>query len=145
MASGTTLVQDSLASELRVSVGRFVRRLRSERGEADLPDAQFGVLTSLLRHGDQTPGALAQHERVKPPSMTRTVNALTELGMVEKVEHPTDGRLVLVRVTDTGRREVEETRRRRDAWLTGQLDGLRAKDRELLERASALLADLASG
>ncbi|WP_425956036.1 MarR family winged helix-turn-helix transcriptional regulator [Xylanimonas sp. McL0601] len=133
-----------LASELRVAVGRFVRRLRSERGEADLPDAQFGVLTHLTRHGDQTPGALAQHERVKPPSMTRTVNALTELGMVEKVEHPTDGRLVVVRLTETGRREVAETRRRRDAWLAKTLYTLSAEDRELLARASALLTDLAS-
>ncbi|QAY63597.1 MarR family transcriptional regulator [Xylanimonas allomyrinae] len=133
-----------LASELRVSVGRFVRRLRAERGEADLPDAQFGVLTYLMRHGDQTPGALAQRERVRPPSMTRTVNALAELGMVAKAEHPTDGRLVVVRLTQAGRREVEETRRRRDAWLARQLDTLSAEDRALLDRAGALLADLAA-
>jgi hypothetical protein len=45
----------TLSSELRVSVGRFVRRLRAERGEADLTEGQFGVLTTLLRHGDLTP------------------------------------------------------------------------------------------
>lgn len=134
----------TLSRELRVAVGRFTRRLRAERGEADLTEGQFGVLTTLNRHGDLTPGALAQHERVKPPSMTRTVNALAELGMVEKVEHPTDGRLVVVRLTEAGRDEVAETRRRRDAWLSQQLERLPAEDRAVLERAHELLRELAS-
>ncbi|MCL1870934.1 MAG: MarR family transcriptional regulator [Promicromonosporaceae bacterium] len=134
----------TLAGELRVSSGRFIRRLRSEHGEADLPDSQFGVLTALLRQGDLTPGALAQRERVKPPAMTRTVNCLEDLGLVEKVAHPTDGRLVLVRLTEKGEREVVETRRRRDAWLADKLHGLSAQDRAVLARASELFLEIAS-
>ncbi len=134
----------TLSSELRVSVGRFVRRLRAERGEADLTGGQFSVLTTLHSHGDLTPGALAQRERVKPPSMTRTVNALAELGMVEKVEDPTDRRLVVVRLTEAGHREVAETRRRRDAWLAQQLGRLSVEDRAVLARAHELLLELAS-
>jgi DNA-binding MarR family transcriptional regulator len=135
---------ETLSSELRVACGRFSRRLRAERGEADLTDGQFGVLASLLRHGDLTPGALAQYERVKPPSMTRTVNGLAELGMVDKVEHATDGRLVVVRLTEAGRREVTETRRRRDKWLARQLRTLPAEDQAVLERAQQILRDLAA-
>ncbi|ACZ31863.1 transcriptional regulator, MarR family [Xylanimonas cellulosilytica DSM 15894] len=138
------ITPEALSSELRVSVGRFVRRLRAEHGEADLTEGQFGVLTTLLRNGEMTPGAIAQRERVKPPSMTRTVNALAELGMVEKVEHPTDRRLVVVRLSEAGRREVAETRRRRDAWLAQKLRELPVEDRAVLARAHEILRDLAS-
>ncbi len=82
---------------------------------------RFGVLTVLHKHGAMSPSELAEHERVRPPSMTRAVNALVEMGLVEKGEHASDRRQVVVRLTDAGVREVKETRRRRDAWLTQQL------------------------
>jgi DNA-binding MarR family transcriptional regulator len=134
----------ALGSELRIALSRINRRLRAERGEADLSPGQFGVLTTLLHHGEMSPGALAQHEQVKPPSITRTVNALCELGLVEKVEHPSDGRQVVVRLTDAGRAEVSETRRRRDAWLAKQLQALSAEERAVLARASDLLTRIAT-
>ncbi len=98
----------------------------------------------LHKHGGMTPGALATHERIRPPSMTRTVNALVELGLVHKVEHPTDGRQVVVALTDAGVLEVKETRRRRDAWLTQQLTSLTREERETLARASDLLTRIAA-
>ncbi|MGW2094491.1 MarR family winged helix-turn-helix transcriptional regulator [Promicromonospora sukumoe] len=120
------------------------RRLRAERGEADLPEGQFGILTVLHKHGEMSPGSLAEHERVRPPSMTRAVNTLAELGLVEKVEHPTDKRQVVVRLTAAGEREVAETRRRRDAWLTKQLSTLTVEEREILAGASELLIRIAA-
>jgi len=134
----------SLGSELRVALTRVSRRLRTQRGEADLPEGQFGVLTVLRKHGEMSPGALAEHERTKPPSMTRAVNALAELGLVEKVEHATDRRQVVVRLTEAGTREVDETRRRRDAWLTQQLSQLTTDERETLARASDILTRIAA-
>lgn len=134
----------TLGSDLRVALTRVSRRLRTQRGEADLPEGQFGVLTVLKKHGEMSPGALAEHERTRPPSMTRSVNALAELGLVEKVEHPTDRRQVVVRLTDAGAREVVETRRRRDAWLTQQLSHLTPDERETLARAAELLTRIAA-
>jgi DNA-binding MarR family transcriptional regulator len=71
-----------LASVLRVSVARLSRRLRAERPD-DLGISMTGlaVLGLLLREGDHTIGQLAQAERVQPPSMTRTVRCLEELGV----------------------------------------------------------------
>lgn len=128
-----------LGGELRLALTRISRRLRAERGEADLPEGQFSVLTTLHHHGELSPGSLAQHEGVKPPSMTRAVNTMAELGLVEKVEHPSDGRQVVVRLTERGRREVEETRRRRDAWLAQQLKALTPDERQVLAQAAELL------
>lgn len=134
----------TLGGELRVALTRISRRLRAQRGEADLPEGQFGVLTVLHKEGAMSPGELAAHERVRPPSMTRAVNRLVELGLVEKVEHETDRRQVVVRLTAAGVDEVTETRRRRDAWLTQQLTSLTDDERETLARASELLIRIAA-
>lgn len=135
----------TLSAELRISVSRLHRQLRSQRGEADLSDGQYAVLSVLDKLGPMSPGALADHERMRPPSMTRTVNALDELGLVRKYEHPTDGRQVLVAVTEAGVAELRETRRRRDAWLTRRLSALTAEERALLSTSSELLRRIAAG
>lgn len=134
-----------LAGELRVALAKSSRRIRSRRGGADLPDPQFNVLAILLREGPLSPGALADAEHVQPPSMTRTVNALVELGFVQKSEHPTDGRQVVVSLTAPGEAEVRETRRRRDAWLAAQLDTLTDDERRTLAQAAVLLRRIAAG
>lgn len=132
----------AVASDLRVAITRLSRRLRAQRGAADLPEGQFVILSTLWRHGPMAPGALAEHEGVRPPSMTRAVNALCELGLVRKVGNPDDGRGVLVELTDAGRADVVETRRRRDAWLTRQLAALPPEDRATVARAAVLLSGM---
>lgn len=134
-----------LSSDLRVALTRAARRLRTQRGEADLSEGQFGVLAVLARHGEMSPGALAEHERVRPPAMTRAVAALAGLGLVEKIDHPTDKRQVVVRLTAAGRREIAETRRRRDAWLTCRLEELDADERATLAAATEILVRVAAG
>jgi DNA-binding MarR family transcriptional regulator len=133
-----------LAGELRVALAASSRRIRARRGAADLPDPQFNVLAILLREGSLSPGALADVEHVQPPTMTRTVNALAQLGFVQKSEHPTDGRQVVVSLTPAGEAEVRETRRRRDAWLAGRLEVLSAEDRRTLAHAADLLRRIAA-
>ena len=132
-----------LAGDLRVAIGQSSRRIRSERGDAGLTDPQFTVLLWLAKRGALTPGQLADLERIKPPSMTRTVNCLDDMGLVAKAEHPTDGRQVVVSLTPAGVAEVEETRRRRNAWLAGQLDAMTPAERALLADAAELLRRIA--
>ncbi|MGN8244976.1 MarR family winged helix-turn-helix transcriptional regulator [Cellulomonas soli] len=134
----------ALAAELRVSLSRASRRLKAERGDAALPDPQFNVLAFLHRDGPMTPGQLAEAEHVQPPSMTRTVNCLVELGFVRKDEHPTDGRQVVVSLTEEGQAEVVETRRRRDAWLTARLTAMTPDERDRLADAIELLRRIAT-
>ena len=133
-----------LAGELRIAIGRASRRVRAERGEAGLTDPQFTVLAWLTKEGPLTPGQLAERERIQPPSMTRTVNGLVELGLVAKTEHPTDGRQVVVTLTGAGVAEVDETRRRRDAWLADRLSQMTKDERTLLVDAAELLRRIAS-
>ncbi|MET0998559.1 MAG: MarR family transcriptional regulator [Marmoricola sp.] len=134
-----------LASELRLSVMRFARRLRAER-EPDNP-LSVGALSALgilFREGECTIGELAAHERVQPPSMTRTVNCLVDDGYAVRRPSATDGRRVLVDITDKGREVLLADRRRRDAWLAQQLRGLTPDERALLREAAPLIQRLAT-
>ncbi len=134
-----------LASELRLSVARLSRRLRAER-EPDNP-LSVGSLSALgviFREGECTIGALAAHERVQPPSMTRTVNCLVEDGYLTRRPHDTDGRQVLVALTDTGREILLADRRRRTAWLAQRLRELTPEERALLREAAPLIQRLAT-
>ena len=128
-----------LAAELRIALMRSTRRLRAMKSDDDLSDAQFSVLALLDRSGPRTPGELAEEEHVQPPSMTRTLACLAERGLLERGPHPADRRQVLVRLTPAGTATVTETRRRRDAWLARQLDGLPAHERAVLAEATRIL------
>jgi DNA-binding MarR family transcriptional regulator len=133
-----------LASSLRISVMRLARRLRLEKSTDDLSMNQLAALGTLNRCGELTVGELAGIEKVKPPSMTRTVNSLAEAGLVTRRPHATDGRQVVVGLTPAASRVLDEDRRRRDAWLARRLADLTADQRALLRDVAPLLDGLAS-
>ena len=132
-----------LASELRMSVMRLRRRLANERDpDNDLSIAAMAVLGSLFRHGDLTVGELAGLERVQPPSMTRKVTSLEEGGYLTRRPHETDGRVVVVALTELGRGRVLADRTRRDEWLARQLRDLTSDEREVLRAAAPIIKKL---
>ena len=134
-----------LASELRLSVMRLRRRLANERHpDNELSLNQMAVLGCLFRNGGAlTVGELAAAERVQPPSMTRTVNCLEESGDVVRRPHETDGRQVVVELSDRGRARLLADRDRRTAWLTQRLHELTPEERAILRKAAPLLEHLA--
>ena len=88
-----------------------------------------------------TPGALATRERVRPPSMTRVIASLCELGLVDRDAHPADGRQVLVSVSSAGTDLIDAERRASQEWLKRRLDRLEPDQRKTL----LVAADLMSG
>ncbi len=132
-----------LAGELRLGSMRLARRLRVERGSDDLTLSQLAALGSLELHGELTVGELAHIERVKPPSMTRIANSLFDAGLLVRRPHDTDGRQVVVDLTDAARELLIDNRRRRTAWLAMRLAELTPDEREVLRHAAPLLNRLA--
>lgn len=134
-----------LASQLRLSVMRLRRRLAHERHpDNELSLGAMAVLGSLYRHGELTVGELATLERVRPPSMTRTITCLEEGGHVTRRPHDTDGRQVVVALTESGTTTVIADRRSRDAWLARQLAGLTPHERAVLREAAPILERLST-
>jgi DNA-binding MarR family transcriptional regulator len=134
-----------LASALRISVARLQRRLRSERDPDNelLPVGQLSVLGLLNRYGDTTVGELASLERVQPPSMTRTVNCLADGGYVVRRKSESDGRQVVVALSEQGKQTLANDRLRRDAWLAQRLRELTPEERSVLRQAAPLIERLA--
>jgi DNA-binding MarR family transcriptional regulator len=135
-----------LATALRISVSRLARRMRAQRLasalEPGLSDTQLAALAALERHGAMTPGELADHEKVQPPSMTRVITALEERSLVMRAPHLTDRRQVVLTATDLGKEVVQQTRRLREAWLAQRLRELTPQERALLRQAAPILEKL---
>lgn len=134
----------ALATAMRISISRLARRLRVERlgfggTETALSDIQLAALAALERHDSMTPGELAEHEKVQPPSMTRVIAVLEERGLVRREPHATDRRQVILTVTDDGRDLVQRVRRRREAWLAQRLQELAPAERQVLRAAAPIL------
>lgn len=125
---------------------RLSRRMRQERsGQAGLTATQLAAMATLRRHGPLTAGELAGHEKVSPPSMTRILTHLSDLGMVERRTSPTDGRQVLVELSATGRNLLAADQQRRNEWLAARLRELTEAEREQLRAVVGLLDRLAAG
>src|SRR5215470_17655144 len=144
--SQETKTDAGLASALRISVSRLARRLRAERQaeglERDLSDTQLAALAALERHSAMTPGELADHEKVQPPSMTRVIASLEERGLIRRMQHPSDRRQVVLTVTDQGRDVVRQVRQLREAWLARRLRDLTPAERAVLKDALPILEKL---
>lgn len=130
------------ASQLRIATFRLARRLRTQRAVDSMSDGQFAVLAALWVHGSHTLGELAERERVSAPSMNRTVNCLQESGYITRSADESDGRKVQITLTDEGRAVVDETARRRDAWVESALAGLSPDERETLAKAAEIMQRL---
>ena len=138
-------VGDELASELAVAVMRLARRLRAESPNDELTPTQLATMATLDRLGAQRVGDLAQRERVKAPSMTRTVARLHEAGYVERATDPDDARLVIVGLTDRGRKVLAVHRSARRAWLNSRVQELDEHDRRVLSEACQVMSRMVIG
>ncbi len=131
-----------MASDLRLACMRISRRVRYE-SVVDIAPHQFSVLVRLEER-PSTPGELAEAERVAKPTMTKTVAALVDRGLVERSSDPTDGRVVILSLTRAGRATVRETRRSRDAWMLRRVARLTPEEQQVLARAERILARVAA-
>jgi DNA-binding MarR family transcriptional regulator len=121
-----------------------LRHARREDPATGVPPAQLSALSVLVFGGPRTLGELAAAEQVRPPTMTRIVQALEAAGLVRRARDPHDARVHRLRVTAKGRRVMQRGRERRVANLATLLDRLPPDQiahvreaAELVERALA--------
>jgi DNA-binding MarR family transcriptional regulator len=129
------------AARLRMAIVRTARRLRQEAASeaTGLTPTSTAALATIDRFGPLTPSELAEIERVKRPTVTRTLGCLEREGLVERTADPTDGRSSLVSVNAAGRDRLRRLRGRKNAYLARRMRGLSAEEIEALERAAEIL------
>jgi DNA-binding MarR family transcriptional regulator len=132
-----------IAASLRLSATRLARRLRQE-SDAGLTPSQLSALAAIQNEGPLTLGALADHERVAPPTVTRVVTKLETDGLVQRTSDADDRRVSRVATTTEGDALLAELRKRKTAWLTARLAELDDDQRTRLADALDVLEILAT-
>jgi DNA-binding MarR family transcriptional regulator len=116
-----------------------LRHVRREDPVTGIPPAQLSALSVLVFGGPRTLGELAAAEQVRPPTMTRIVQALEEEGLVRRERDRADARIHRLSATAKGRRVMQKARERRIASLAALLGRLPPADVARVQEAAELV------
>lgn len=128
----------AMAAQLRLSATRLARLLR-QQSDTGLSPSQLSALSAIHILGPVTLGALAEYERVAPPTITKAVTKLEADGLVERTTDPEDRRVARVATTKAGEAVLARIRQRKNVWLATRLAGLDPDDRARLGAALDVL------
>lgn len=141
--TGLTLTDAELASRLRMTLARLSRRVR-QHGPHTLTAGQASTLASVETLGPVRLGDLAAHEGVTPPTQSRLVASLESQGLLRRTRDRVDKRATLLVITAQGRRQLEQLRTERSAFLVERLGTLTPEQRAALTNALDALEALAA-
>jgi DNA-binding MarR family transcriptional regulator len=130
---------ESVAEELHSAAVQLLRSLRRADAGAELNAPRLSALSVVVFAGPISLGALAAAEQVRPPTMTRIVNALEGLGLVVKMRDAEDGRNISISATMRGKRTLIAGRNRRIRLLAERIERLDARERAALKAAAGAI------
>jgi DNA-binding MarR family transcriptional regulator len=117
----------------------LLRRLRTSDAASGLSAPKLSALSVLVFGGPRSLGELAAAEQVRPPSMSRLVRELQNLGLAAARPSPADRRAIVIRATSRGERLLQEGRSRRLQNLAAMLDTISEGERRTVARAVTIL------
>ena len=142
MSNETVANSQNIADQLHSAAIHLLRKLRKEDEGSGLNAPRLSALSVIVFGGPITLGDLAAAEQVRPPTMTRIVNALEEQGLVLKKQNTNDGRSTLLSATSTGKKLLMEGRARRVQALAKQIAALSREQRAALQEAAEILKEI---
>ena len=117
---------------LRVVLLRLTRRIRASSHDA-ITASQRSALGTIYYFGPLSVGQIAEREHVQPPSASKIVAGLEQLGLIERSADPSDRRCSLISLSPAGRAAVDEMRAAGLGFLAGSLAQLDPRDLGTLE------------
>jgi DNA-binding MarR family transcriptional regulator len=129
--------------DLMQAIGLLVRRTRNESYAGELSMTEAVVMSRLANDGPATTAALARAERMKPQSMGTTITSLEGMGIVRRTPHATDGRQMLIELTEKGILLRNKTREAKQMWLSQAIAELDGEERDTLFKAAGIIKRLA--
>jgi DNA-binding MarR family transcriptional regulator len=147
MTTNVDIPLSERAAHLRTAIVRTARRLRQEAAAetTGLTPTSVAALATIERHGPITPSEIAGIERVKRPTITRTLGCLEREGLIDRATDPQDGRSSLISVNGAGRERLRRLRGRKNAYLAKRMREMSAEEVETLERAAEILERMREG
>jgi DNA-binding MarR family transcriptional regulator len=138
----TTISTDAeTAARLRLVISRLARAVR-QHGAAGLTPSQISALATIEEFGPMRMSDLAGYELIGAPVATRVVATLQDLGLVQKAEGSTDGRVSLIELSAAGRETLNELWSERAAGLTARIERLQPEHVAVLIAALPVLETL---
>jgi DNA-binding MarR family transcriptional regulator len=143
----TTTEELRTAEEIGGQLVRLVRLIERVQAQyqAEHPDAvdraTYLLLVHLAKDGAQRAGALAEAVHSDPSTVSRQVAHLVQLGLVERVADPADGRATLLVATDEGRRVFDENRQLRNRRIAGLIADWPDEERQTFARLLTRFTD----
>lgn len=142
MSTKNSAESTALADQLHSAAIHLLRKLRREDAASGLNAPRLSALSVVVFAGTLSLGDLAAAEQVRPPTMTRIVDALAEQGLVGKKKDAQDGRSTLIHATAAGKKLLMQGRERRVRALAEQIEALAEEDRAELEKAAEILRNV---
>jgi DNA-binding MarR family transcriptional regulator len=132
-----------VAARLHAASIRLLRTLRREDDGSGLSAPRLSALSVVVFAGPLSLAELAEAEQVRPPTMSRIVDALVDRGLITRVTDPRDRRSVRIAATAEGTQLLEAGRERRVHALIGRLSRLAESERRALARGVEILERVA--
>lgn len=147
MAEKVDMPLSERAAHLRTAIVRTARLLRQEAAAetTGLTPTSVAALATIERHGPMTPSEIADIERVKRPTITRTLGCLEREGLIDRSQDPADKRSALVAINGAGRKRLRRLRKRKNAYLARRMRDLTDEEVETLGRAAEILERMREG
>jgi DNA-binding MarR family transcriptional regulator len=141
--TGTT--EPSELENVLAGLNRLIRRrLRAGLQFPRLRGAEVELLRLVRTRPDLRVSEAAKELGLAGNSVSTLVKGLVELGMLERVGDPSDGRATLLRVTAEAENRLREWADRRSALVRGHIERLSAADRAALDAALPALRALSA-
>ena len=132
--------REEVARRVHSAALHLMRYVRAQDTALGVPPAQLSALSVIVFGGKTSLSDLAKAEQVRPPTMSRIIDALVRDGLVKRETDKTDRRSIIITATEKGTRIMHEGRDRREKRLLELLQPLRREEIELLNKASEILS-----
>ena len=126
---------EDLADRLHSTAIHLLRQVRVQDAATGLAPARLSALSVLVFGGAMSLNELARAEQVRPPTMSRIVDALESEGLVRRTVNQQDRRAVVLEATEKGAAILWQGRKRRVKFLAKHLSRLSEQERKQINDA----------
>jgi DNA-binding MarR family transcriptional regulator len=126
---------EDLADRLHSTAIHLLRQARVQDAATGIAPARLSALSVLVFGGAMSLNDLARAEQVRPPTMSRIVDALESEGLARRTVNPQDRRAVVIEATEKGTAILWQGRKRRVKFLAKRLSRLGEAERKQIENA----------
>lgn len=136
MTDASMQTAQSLLTVTMLLMRSFSAKMRS--GHEGLEPAQVGILMRL-GFGICTLSELAEHQAVRPPTVSRSVAKLVDAGLVKRWTPADNRRITLLDLTPQGHKKMHDFKKKAELHVSGILAPLTQAERKLVDAALNIL------